>query len=204
MLRSWGRSVSRQIDYCGEGPLDGALARRLILHVGAQPGNDYITPRRARGVRSLDARIQGLCLAARHGRRLLVLRDLDRDAPCAGALIASLLPQPEPHLCLRIAVRASEAWLLADRDGIAEALAIAKNLVPAAPDLLDNPKIRLAEIASQSSRPDIRRIFAGSHQERSGWTAEFIAEKWDITRAVKSNGSASLAKAVQRLRMLAT
>jgi len=196
--------VSRQIDYCGEGPLDGAMARRLIQHVGAQPGFDYITSRRARGVRSLDARIGGLCAAARHGRRLLVLRDLDRDAPCAGALIASLLPQPEPHLCLRIAVRASEAWLLADRDGIAKALAITKNLVPAAPDLLDNPKIRLAQIASQSSRLDIRRIFSGSLQERAGWTAEFIAEKWDIARAVKSNGSASLAKAVQRLRVLAT
>jgi hypothetical protein len=195
--------VSHRIDYCGEGPVDGVLARRLIAHVGAMPGIDYITPRKSRGVRTLDPRLPGLRIAAQHGRRILVLRDLDQDERCAGALMARLQPKPQQRFCLRIAVRAAEAWLLADRDGIASALGISKRLVPRLPEQLDSPKLSLAEIASQSSKADVRRAFAGGVQARSAWVAAFISDKWSIAGALNSRAAPSLNKAVIRVRSLA-
>lgn len=194
--------MSHRIDYCGEGPLDGVLARRLIAHAGGIPGIDYISPRKARGVRALDPRIPGLRIAAQHGQRLLVLRDLDQDAPCAGALVTRLHPTPQAGFCLRIAVRAAEAWLLADRDGIANALEVSRRWVPMAPEQLDHPKSSLWEIARKSNNADIRRAFAGGFQARSAWVAEFISENWNIARAVKAHSAPSLNKALLRIRSL--
>jgi len=203
MSLSSAASVSHRIDYCGEGPLDGVLARRLIAHVGGIPGIDYISPRRARGVRALDPRIPGLLIAARHGQRILVLRDLDQDAPCAGALVARLHPTPHARFCLRIAVRALEAWLLADRDGIASALGVSRRLVPKAPERLDNPKSSLWEVARNTNNDDIRDAFAGGFQARSAWASEFMSEKWCIARALRGGGAPSLNKALLRIQTLA-
>jgi hypothetical protein len=86
----------------------------------------------------------------------MVLVDLDNDHDCAPPLRLSWLPQPAPYLCFRIAVRAVEAWLLADAEQIADFLRVARGKVPANPEMLDSPKSAMVALARASRRRDVR------------------------------------------------
>ncbi|MEO8714989.1 MAG: hypothetical protein ABI369_08245, partial [Acetobacteraceae bacterium] len=103
-----------EIDYLGEGASDEAIARKLILAVTGLPGVSYRRPRVGTGKQSLDKRLKGLNAGVAYGKPVLVLRDLDHDAPCPAELVAKLLPARHPRLLLRICPRESEAWLMAD------------------------------------------------------------------------------------------
>jgi hypothetical protein len=191
--------VSLPVDYCGEGPVDAAIARRLIAAVGGEPGTDYLTPRGPRGKNALDQRIAGLLIAAEHGRRVLVLRDLDAE-PCAGPVVARLVHRPAPGFCLRLAVRAVEAWLLADHDGIARGLKVPRSSFPCLPDALADPKAALRHLVQQSRDAEIRRQCGATPQVFGALTASLATEVWDPQRAAAR--SPSLARALRRLRAL--
>ena len=64
-----------------EGDVDEAVARRLIVGAGAQPGSIY----GKHGKAALRTRIDGYNRAAQHAP-WLVLVDLDSDAACAPVL----------------------------------------------------------------------------------------------------------------------
>lgn len=189
--------MSLPIDYCGEGPVDAAVARRLIVAVGGEPGSDYVTVRGPRGRDALDQRIPGLVIAARHGRRVLVLRDLDAE-PCASPVVARLVPQPPPGFCLRLAVRAVEAWLLADHEGIARGLRIRKSGLPPEPETLVDPKVVLRRLGQTSRDAEISRQCGATPQVFGALTASLATEVWDPKRA--AGRAPSLARALQRLR----
>jgi hypothetical protein len=188
------------IDYAGEGLTDAVLARRLISEAGGIPGRDYVTGFRARGKDALDSRLPGLLIAAQHGQRLLVLRDLDTE-PCAVVLVRRLVPEPLPTFCLRIAVREAEAWLIADRDGLARALGVAASCIPRDPEALPDPKNTLRQIAADARNRLVRTAFAGSAQQAQGWIAEFIQTKWSPHSAREY--SISLDTTLRRLAALA-
>ena len=59
-------------------------------------------------------------------------------------------------MCFRVAVRAIESWLLADREGLAHYLRIGRSIVPADPDNLLDPKGTVIELARRSRKRDIR------------------------------------------------
>lgn len=185
------------IDYCGEGPVDAAVARRLIACAGGHPGKDLLTPRGRRGKDALDARIPGLIIAAEHGRRVLVLRDLDAE-PCAGPVVRRLAPCPPPTFCLRLAVRAVEAWLLADHDGMARGLKVARAVLPDDPETLSDPKGAFRRIVQASRDTSIRIQSAATPQALGALTSTLAAEFWDPVRAQER--SPSLARALMRLR----
>ena len=110
--------------YAVEGDTDAPVAERLIRLVGFEPHPIRV----AGGKPKLDPRIPEL---NRSGAALnwLILRDLDQDASCASELIDRLLKGREvaPRVNLRIPVRAMESWLLADREGFAGELGIARS-----------------------------------------------------------------------------
>lgn len=83
------------------------------------------------GKQRFDARLPKYNLAARHGP-WLALRDADHDADgCPVALRRTLLTMPQsPALCLRLAVRTLEAWLLADADAFATHFAVTRSAGP--------------------------------------------------------------------------
>ena len=93
-----------------EGVLDEVVVRKLILAAGAQPGTIY----GKKGKPYLHQKIEGFNNAAQY-RPWIVLADLDRDAECAPPLRNDWLPSPAALMCFRIAVRAVEAWLMAER-----------------------------------------------------------------------------------------
>jgi hypothetical protein len=134
-----------------EGTVDEAVARRLILFAGGCLGPVHVK----QGKQSLQQRVGGYNDAAKYAP-WMVLVDLDNDHVCAAQLRAAWLAQQAPCLCFRIAVRAVEAWLLADFEAIATFLRVARGKIPREPEILDNPKATIVALAQGSRRPEVR------------------------------------------------
>ena len=134
-----------------EGNVDEEVVRRLIEHVGGTPGPVY----GRNGKDHLRQRIANYNQAARLSP-WVVLVDLDHDAECAPPLRSAWLPALSPYMCLRVAVRQVEAWLLADRERLSKFLSVSTSRIPHNPESVEQPKIALVEIARYSRRRDIR------------------------------------------------
>lgn len=130
--------------------MDEAVAARLLAGTGARaarvlPGRD-----RRQGKSWLDRNGPNLVAAGEHVP-VLVLRDLDRDG-CVVEVRNRIAARLSRFACVRIAVRAVEAWLLADRDELAAQIGVRTAAVPAAPDELADPKRALVDLARRSTR----------------------------------------------------
>lgn len=145
------RDNSVSITVAVEGNVDEAVVRRLIEHVGGIPGPVY----GRNGKDYLRQRIANYNLAARQSP-WVVLVDLDHDAECAPPLRSAWLPDLSPLMCLRVAVRQVEAWLLADRERLAKFLSVSASKIPRNPEAIENPKNTVVELARASRRRDIR------------------------------------------------
>lgn len=184
-------SIAAVISGAVEGPVDEAVLRRLIQELGATPGTIY-------GKRGKERLVQQVAAYSQAARLTpwIVLMDLDRDADCAPTLRNRLLPEPAPALCLRIAVRAVEAWLLADRERFAEYFGIALSKMPPQPEALPDPKRAVVDLARSSRRKEIRRdlvprqesgrtvgsaytshLLAFIQDGQNGWRPEIAAEE---------------------------
>jgi hypothetical protein len=141
----------RTITGAGEGDIDAAILRRLARHAGFEMAAVYGGFGKPRLLQSLH----GYNNAARFSP-WLVLVDLDGDGPCAPPCCQAWLPHPAPFMCFRIAVRAAEAWLLADGEAMARLLAVPTARLPRDPDALDNPKRELVNLARGSRRAATR------------------------------------------------
>ena len=135
-----------------EGLVDEAVLRAVLRHVGLGAGGIY----GKQGKPDIRDRIRGYNQAARHAP-WVILVDLDHDAECAPDLLRSWLPHPSPYMNFRVAVRKIEAWLLADRERVANFLGVSVSKVPENPDGLDDPKQAMVSLASRSRRRDIRQ-----------------------------------------------
>ena len=137
-----------------EGETDVPVAERMLRCVGL----DALHPIVTHGKTKLDRLIPGLNRAAK-GMNWLILRDLDHDAPCASALVRTLLAGQisEPRFSLRVAIRATESWLLADGEAFGDAFFIPGKRIPDNPDELGDPKQALVNACRHSSRREVRR-----------------------------------------------
>lgn len=191
------------VTIAGEGDADLALLHRVVSDHGMKVKVQYSTG----GKQQLDRRLRGYNAAARYSP-WVVLRDLDQDEPCAGALVARMLPDPAPQMRFRIAVRTIEAWLLADREAIAQALGVATSQVVREPERLDDPKGALVDLARRSRRKAIRADLIPSDGSGrrvgpgyTGFVIEFVQRSWDPERSAKH--APSLAHLRRRLAELA-
>lgn len=186
-----------------EGIVDEAVVRTLLNHVGVTPGDVH----GKNGKAHLCQRIPGYNNAARHAP-WIVLVDLDRDADCAPPLRRAWLSHPAPYMCFRVAVRAVEAWLLADGERIASFLRVARQRIPTDPEGLENPKETMVNLALQSRRRDVREDMVprpGSGRSvgpaYSSRLIEFAANYWRPQVAVEQCDS--LRRATECLMRLA-
>ncbi len=170
-----------------EGITDAAVVRRLLDEAHRPAGPEHGQT----GKQALDRSLDGYNRAARFSC-WLVLRDMDRDAACVAALARRLLPVPAPHMRLHIAVRAVEAWLLADAERIAEQLAVRVGCVPSNPEALANPKRSLIDVARHSRRRGIRDAIvpvegttAQTGPGYTGFVIEFVESRWRPSVAAK-------------------
>ena len=134
-----------------EGDTDEVVIRHILRYVGLTCGTVY----GKEGKGYLLKRLPNYNQAARFAPWLAVV-DLDQDADCAPDFVRSVLPDPAGKMQLRVAVRAIEAWLLADSEPLAGFLGIPISRIPINPDAEPNPKITLINLARQSRRRMIR------------------------------------------------
>lgn len=187
-----------------EGDGDVPIARRLLESVGLEIGAVY----GLNGKNRVDERLEVYNEAARFAK-WLVLRDLNGDAPCAPQLLRDLLPNPSPGMCFRLAVRAAEAWLMADRPMMATFLRVPVARVPTSPDQLRDPKTTLVNLARHSRRRAIRTDMVPrrgvSSRVGPGYTAriiEYASTHWRPHVAV--GASPSLARAIAAMQSWAS
>lgn len=182
-----------------EGPTDEPLVRALAEDAGFTL--DFVRP--AGGKPKVDEALPRYVAAARH-RPWLILRDLDQDAACAPAWLSGT--SQTQWLCLRLVVRAAEAWLMADRDAFADHFRVSPARVPENPELLDNPKRTLIDLVRHSANGRLRadvvpRLGAQVGPGYVGAIIEYTTHAWRLEQAVRR--SDSLARARKALRELA-
>lgn len=142
--------ISRQhLNVVVEDVLSEAVMQRLLAKAGYM-GNppSFRIARGNNAIRINLDKYKGASRVIPH----IVLTDLDRY-PCPTALLADwrvgVLP---PTMLLRIAVREVEAWLLADRKGIADFLHVAIDKVPLSPETMDDAKQALFNVIRKSRK----------------------------------------------------
>ncbi|MEQ1550542.1 hypothetical protein [Sphingorhabdus sp.] len=139
---------------------------------------------------------------------VLILTDLD-DTSCAPNLIEQWsggIANPE-NLLLRVVVRETEAWLLADRKGIADFLGVSPNRIPLNPESIQDPKRFLLNLA-RSAKRDVRSelivskgVVASQGLGYNRLLSAFVSTDWGLTNAAESSNS--LYRAMTRLVELA-
>jgi len=185
-----------------EGVIDEAVLNRLAPEIGIKIGAVY----RKGGKSYLEKQIEGFNNAARYSP-WIVLVDLDRDAECAPPLREKWLPSPATYKCFRIAVRAVEAWLLADIEKISAFLCVPQSSIPSHPEELEDPKRQLIDIAARSRKRIIRQEMVprpnSGVKVGPGYTSlliEYIQERWRPSIAARR--APSLNSCIKRLRMI--
>jgi len=133
-----------------EGRSDESVAKQLLQHMGLEVGTVY----GSKGKAHLLDRLPNYNRAAQFAPWFSII-DLDRE-PCAARAITLWLPQPAKGMRFRIAVRAIEAWLMADRERMAAFLAVSPSQLPSYPELEANPKDTLISVARHSRSSNIR------------------------------------------------
>ena len=191
----------RPIHCIVEGLVDEAAVRKLFSDLSLTVGSFYHT-----SIPAFETRLRHVNQAARHSP-WFALCDLDREE-CAPGRLRRYLPDPAPGMCFRIAVRTVEAWFLADREGIARFLRVAKDGVSTAPEDERDPKSRLVALARRSRSRSIREGLAPATGDRRAVGAEytltmseFARDHWSPRRAAAR--APSLRRAMERCRSFA-
>ena len=140
------------------------------------------------------------------GFPVFMLADQDAPNPCPPQLIQSWIKGIQhPHFFLRVAVMEVESWIMADRRGVADLLAIPLSRIPRDTDTIPHPKELLVALARRSRktglreelvpRPGATSTVGPAYNSRLG---EFVRSDWNIQRA--SAASNSLKRTLDRLR----
>ncbi len=188
-----------------EGDTDEVIIRRVLEHLGLSCGIVY----GKQGKPGLLKRLPNYNQAARFTPWLAVV-DLDQDADCAPDFVQSVLPEPTGGMRFRVAIRAIEAWLLADAEHLAAFLGISAAKIPPNPDAEFDPKTTLVNLARRSRRKAIRQSIVPRQKSGSrvgpgykGKLIEFVTASdhlWQPEVAVQH--SDSLRRCVEALQTL--
>lgn len=141
------------VKYAVEGRTDQPIAEKLLQAAGLEPERPLI----AYGKAKLNKKLPDLNRSARQ-LAWLVIRDLDQDDRnrCVPDLRKTLLNgQANIGMCFRLAVRSSEAWLMADSESFTDFFAVHRR-VPPDVDQLNDPKQVLTNLCRKSQNRRIR------------------------------------------------
>lgn len=186
------------------------LSMAVLERVCAATRRDVVVARRLveRGVGNIR-RSLGKYRNASHVLPHLVLADLDRS-PCPPALLAEWRAAPlPPGLLLRLAVRATESWLLGDAETFAAFAGVPRHRVPDRPEEEADPKATLIGVVRRSRQVRLREEIVpatGSalkigprYNER---LIPYVRQHWRPEQAAAA--CPSLARLGQRLRQFRT
>lgn len=193
--------MQREVQLVVEGELDGIVLRKLVEQSGNGLSVCRVLPMGGcEKIRSGIQRFKNASSVIPH----IVLTDLDqRD--CAPNLMKDWgVDTATQNLLFRVAVREVEAWLLADREGVAKYLNLPLAKMPLYPEQEKDPKQTFFNLVRKCKK---RRLVeelvpaAGSsasigplYNARMG---NFVRDSWSIQRALVN--SDSLSRAVKRI-----
>ncbi len=184
---------------------EGILDEAVLVRLAREATLDLSWVDNAGGKVALDARLASYAGVGRK-MQFLALRDLDRDADCAPALVKRLVPRSSPGFRLHLAVRSVEAWLLADAQGLAASLGVPVGRLPLLPDELDDPRGEILALARRSKRTRLAlELLPSTPGARvgPGYTAHFVrfvSGDWSPDRArLRSRSLESLLLYLERL-----
>lgn len=143
-----------QVNILVEGITDETVARKLLEYTGLECGKAYGRTGKAHVLERAPIYNQAARVSP-----WFVLVDLDKNTKnisCPVDALALWLPHPTHGMRFRIAVRAVEAWLLADKESIADFFAVSLSQIPHQVDQLLDPKQTLVNIARKSRNRSIR------------------------------------------------
>ena len=118
---------------------------------------------------------------------------------------------PSEFFALRLAVRALEAWLMADSEGVAQHFGVPVSKVPRKPDSIEHPKDDFIKLLRLSKRRNVQQGMlprAGSGRsagpEYTAFVNQFVRTTWSIDRAAANSDSlnralADVGRLVQRV-----
>jgi hypothetical protein len=113
--------------------------------------------------------------------------------------------KPSPWMCFRLAVRATESWLMADAAALASFLTVDERWVPTEPDSILNPKVALVDLARRSRKAQVRREMTppqGASVSVGPLYAaniiNFAMNHWSLERACKRSDSLRRARKALR------
>lgn len=193
----------RRVLVVGEDALCCALGERLVSTC-LQGWQLAQTPIDTKGVTKLAAALPRYLEQARHVQPVLCIADT--DGRCVAELLSQWLPRPDARLVLRLAVREAESWVLADREGFAETLAVPLNKLPQAPDEESDPKRLILTLVRRSKKRLLRQEMVSPDDPSkpgSGYNLHlcaFVHQHWNARHAAQR--SPSLARALRRLETL--
>jgi len=196
-------TIAASIVIAVEDELSGAVMEKLISVVGY---NNTVRVINARGYGKLKTGMSKFREASRFFPHI-VLTDLDRS-PCPLALLANWgATQLPANLLIRVAVREVEAWLLADRRGISNFLNIDVSKVPSNPELEEDPKRTLINLARKSRLRRLSKEIVPSKNSSATigplynyHFINYVNNHWDIIKACQN--SQSLNRAFLRISSL--
>ncbi len=185
-----------------EDALSEAVAERLIQE---EDHDLYVTVRLGRkGNDYLRKNISAFMKVSR-SIPVFLLTDLDR-IKCPAALIQKWFREKEmPKIMLfRVAVRETEAWLLADCQGFAEFSGVPLHQIPKHPESLDDPKEALLNLVRRYGKKTVKAdiLPPKGSTARVGLVynqalCSFVQKSWSPDRAEKA--AESLNRARRRL-----
>ncbi|GDY19029.1 hypothetical protein LBMAG56_03740 [Verrucomicrobiota bacterium] len=160
------------------------------------------------GYGQLKVQLPAFNAAANTGQPFFVLSDLDVHAQCPGQLLPMWLPNaaPSPNLVFRVAVKEVEAWLVADRQNLADFLEVNVANLPTNSEALTDPKVEIVRLARLSASQDIvsdlvpppgSSAAVGRGFERA--LRSFVRDHWNIDDAARH--SRSLEKALRAIQL---
>ena len=191
-------------------PLSEAVAARLV-ELYAE-GARITRTVGLMGKDDLRKRLPSLNAISSYEGPAFVLTDLDSHQRCPAELVSSWTQgiRRAPTLVLRVAVLEVEAWIIADRVNFARWLGISENVVPRAPEEVDDPKRALVQLARRSRNRTLRDGLVrdlGNGLLRPGpdynpELRDFVNRRWDPEAARLS--APSLSRAIRRVSDLTT
>jgi len=170
-----------------EGELDEVVLKKVLTSIDIKVANIYGKG----GKDKLKENVYRYNQAPHHGR-WVILVDLNNESECPPPFLNSWLPIRNQNLQLRVAVRAVEAWLLADRIEMARFLSVSEKQIPFHPESETNPKRTLINISRHSRskmiREDIVPKEGSTARQGPAYTTrliEFTMNYWKPERAAQ-------------------
>ena len=185
-----------------EDRLSEAVSTKILEHFGIDivkrviyEGNSY-----------LQRKAQSYNQAAHEECSIFMLTDLDSPNICPPSLIQSWVKgRLSRSFFLRVAVMEVESWIMADREAVANFLAIPTNRIPWNTDEIPSPKEFLVSLARKSKKTRLREALVPTQKDKSAKTgneytpllSQFVRDHWDLQRA--ATVSTSLKRTLDRL-----